>query len=949
MIPILYAATETAFTTNGKGRLTDIISATVTEERNGVYELEFVYPVNGKLYSELLNGGIVACWHDDTHTIQPFDLYKRTAPLDGKVTFNARHIRYRQANIILKPFTGSSCSDTLSKIVTNSANTNPFTYSTDKAVSGAFTLDRPRSVQSLLMGEEGSILDVYGKGDYEFDRFNVILHANRGTDRGVTIRYAKNLSDLTDDYSEDGVFTAVAPYWAGNEGVVYPSEVIVTSPNAPAAVVPVALDLSGSFQNKPTEAQLRTEAVRQLNAAQPWLPTRNIKVDFAALWQTTEYASVAVLERLALCDTVSVIYDQLGVNVKQKVIKVVYDVLSERYSEMELGATSETLTQAVLQSLSKTLKDKASISFMRDAVADATAQITGGLGGYVVLKLNAAGQPEELLIMDTPDTSTAINVWRFNQGGLGHSHSGYNGPFNDIALTQDGKINANMITTGILDGDIVNVRNLRIIDSNGNIISTWTSSGITLGKTTDSHAIVNFNSFDLYDKDGNRYLHFGDSRNAAGRANRRYLAYNRSGVIPWRSPTLSGLVAVTAVYVNGTALDASLYTVSNGVVTITNGVVGGAEVDIRYTSTDPVYAYTLGNRDTNYFLGPTSLTVGENLGASADDTIAVGSGHVVVGSKNAALGGMVADIKGENSVTLGGEGLRARSSSQVVSGQYNVADSSRIGQRGSYIEIVGNGVSSSQRSNARTLDWGGNEWLAGQLNADSVYLRSGADARGNIEMTGAYALRKLPATIADSTSYYGLRFAESDGSTFRGGVQFFRNPSSGDATRIVAGRTVNGSMVTNILGLYVDATGNKVVGLERIPWVKALGLAYTNGDGFILESSSYVVMAGNLRASKQWNFTIPLSKPVDASVVDVHVAGKVVIVGLSTTTGYFVADLNNSSSPSIDACSATATITPAGVAVHCEFAAAQAWWAANKPVAIQAYGLYVMFGSVPNE
>ena len=108
-------------------------------------------------------------------------------------------------------------------------------------------------------------------------------------------------------------------------------------------------------------------------------------------------------------------------------------------------------------------------------------------------------------------------------------------------------------------------------------------------------------------------------------------------------------------------------------------------------------------------------------------------------------------------------------------------------------------------------------------------------------------------------------------------------------------------------------------------------------------------MAGNLRASKQWNFTIPLSKPVDASVVDVYVSGKVIIVGLSTTTGYFVADLNNSSSPSIDACSATATITPAGVAVHCEFAAAQAWWAANKPVAIQAYGLNVMFGSVPNE
>lgn len=57
--------------------------------------------------------------------------------------------------------------------------------------------------------------------------------------------------------------------------------------------------------------------------------------------------------------------------------------------------------------------------------------------------------------MDTPDVNTAVNVWRFNQGGLGHSSNGYNGPFSDIALTQDGKINASMITTGSLDANLI--------------------------------------------------------------------------------------------------------------------------------------------------------------------------------------------------------------------------------------------------------------------------------------------------------------------------------------------------------------------------------------------------------------------------------------------------------------------------------------------------------------
>ena len=85
-----------------------------------------------------------------------------------------------------------------------------------------------------------------------------------------------------------------------------------------------------------------------------------------------------------------------------------------------------------------------------DVLQYATDLIRGGLGGYVVMTPGENGYPEEILIMDTPDKNTAVNVWRFNQGGLGHSHSGYDGPFNDIALTRDGKINASMITTGTL-------------------------------------------------------------------------------------------------------------------------------------------------------------------------------------------------------------------------------------------------------------------------------------------------------------------------------------------------------------------------------------------------------------------------------------------------------------------------------------------------------------------
>ena len=131
---------------------------------------------------------------------------------------------------------------------------------------------------------------------------------------------------------------------------------------------------------------------------------------------------------------------------------------------------------------------------LSEAVDHATQMITGGLGGYVVLSVNEqTGQTEEILIMDTPDKNTAVNVWRFNQGGLGHSSNGYNGPFNDVALTADGQINANMITVGEMVADRIkggtltlggydNVNgHLELKNSQNNVVGIWNKDGLNVG------------------------------------------------------------------------------------------------------------------------------------------------------------------------------------------------------------------------------------------------------------------------------------------------------------------------------------------------------------------------------------------------------------------------------------------------------------------------------------
>lgn len=344
MTPILFDKTETVFTSNGIGRLVDCISCVVTEERNGIYECELQYPINGKWYMQMVeNGGIIGVIHDDNHDIQPFDIYKATAPIDGVVTFYAHHISYRLNNIILQPFTASTAAGAIAAIQTNSVNTNPFTFSTDKVVTADFNLVHPASVRSVLFGEEGSFLDVFGTAEYKFDKFNVQMLLNRGTDTGVTVRYGKNMTEIEQTVDSSGVFNAVAPYWSDGIEYVYPDSIIVQPTTPITPLNPVPLDMSDRFEDKPSKQDLIDAAQRYLDLNSPWVRDENIKVDFLALWQSSEYADIASIQRVGLCDYVSIYYTEMGVVAeKGEIVKVVFDVLTERFTSMEIGQLSNS-------------------------------------------------------------------------------------------------------------------------------------------------------------------------------------------------------------------------------------------------------------------------------------------------------------------------------------------------------------------------------------------------------------------------------------------------------------------------------------------------------------------------------------------------------------------------------------------------------------------------------
>lgn len=507
MIPVLYGSVEIAYAdangylyldndgnvftrterledyaTLGSGALGDLISCVVTEERNGKYELFATYPVSGRRYSDIVEGAVIKATPSKGRDPDYFRIYSITKPISGIIEIRAEHISYQLSHIPVMPFTAGSCSAALLGLKSHSAEPNPFTFWTDKATVATYMQTVPASCRSRLGGVQGSILDVYG-GEWEFDRLDVKLLASRGADRGVQLRYGKNITDLTQETNIANTITGICPYWADDDGnVVTLPENVISSPKA--NLFPyrrtVVKDFSQAWQDKPTVDQLRAKAQAYVEGADIGVPKVSIKVKFVDLSQTDDYADIALLETVKLCDTVTVIFEPFDINVKSKVVKTEWNALKDRYDSVTLGTVSTNLAGIVAQSekdTAQSIEDTRSI--LANEISHATDQITGSDGGYVVINRDADGNPFELLVMNTPSINTAMRVWRWNQDGLGVSNNGYAGPY-ETAMTADGHFVANFITAGTLVANLIKAGVLS--STNGDYYLDMDTGVVTMAK-----------------------------------------------------------------------------------------------------------------------------------------------------------------------------------------------------------------------------------------------------------------------------------------------------------------------------------------------------------------------------------------------------------------------------------------------------------------------------------
>lgn len=460
--PILYSATETNFDHNGLGILGDCVSCEVTEEANGIFELAMQYPMDGVHFAEIGDRAIIKAKADQFRDPQLFRVYAISKPMNGIVTVLAEHISYDLSGIPVKPFTAENAPSALSGLRNNAVVDCPFDFWTDKSTSAKFNVPAPASIRSRLGGAAGSVLDVYG-GEYEFDNYTVKLHNNRGMNRGVSIRYGKNLTDIQQDQNCSSVATGIYPYWyletdVGNVLIELP-EKIVPAPGTYNFVKIRTLDLSNEFETQPTVEQLRARTESYIKANNIGVPKVSLTVSFAQLEQTEEYKHLKLLERVSLFDTVNVEFPALGVFATAKAVKVVYDALSDRVKSVTLGSVRANIADTISEQQQE-IEKKPSKSFLQAAVESLTSTILGARGGSVrLLDTNGDGEPDTLYIADNPDPTQAVKVWRFNYEGWGASQNGYNGPFEMGATFNDGIV-ADFITTGTLNANNIKVVHL---------------------------------------------------------------------------------------------------------------------------------------------------------------------------------------------------------------------------------------------------------------------------------------------------------------------------------------------------------------------------------------------------------------------------------------------------------------------------------------------------------
>lgn len=448
----IYTEDTTSFNNNGLGFLTDVLSANVTDTLNGIYNLNIEYLVDGNLAEYLKEGNIIKTKVADG-TYQLFRI-KKTSKDFKTIKVMAQHIFYDlNDNFINNTYpVNLSAQPFLQHILDNTNFANSFTAFSDITDTKTARYVRRNPVSCIMGDTENSMVNLFG-GELKRDNFKINFLSRVGNDNGVKLLFGKNITgiNITIDITE--MATRIMPQ--GFDGLLLP-ELYVDSPlinNYPTPKVQKIEyndvvydpDIEGAYHDiQDAYQELRRRAAQEFTNGID-KPLVNIKIDWIELSKTNEYRQYENLERVNIGDTITA--NVLGMDYETRVITTTYNVLTDRIEKYEIGTFAPSIVTE-FNRITKSVDDINPTSILQAAQANATELITNAMGGYIY-KTNS-----ELYIMDTDDPTTATKVWRWNINGLGYSSTGINGPYG-LAMTMDGAIVADFITTGTLNTNVI--------------------------------------------------------------------------------------------------------------------------------------------------------------------------------------------------------------------------------------------------------------------------------------------------------------------------------------------------------------------------------------------------------------------------------------------------------------------------------------------------------------
>lgn len=496
----LYTSDTTNFNNNGLGVIDPYVTyAIVTDEINGEYSLTFNINPYSPYTNSIVQNNYVKCKVSDG-TEQIFIIKKITKTLDT-IGVYCQHVFYELLdNLVLDIYPQNATPNQfLTRILSNTNYATSFSGYSDIITTKTARYVRKNPIEIMIGEDDNSMVNLFG-GELKRDNFTINYLSHIGSNNGEVLRLGKNITGITIDIDTSNIATRILPL--GYDGIMVESIYIDSQyiANYPRPIIRVYKfeDIKYDPEDEDAYHTLEdaqtalTNAANSLYAAGLDLPTINVAINWVELSKTKEYESYQSLERIKLGDTLTC--NILDTNYTTEVIKTTYNVLTDTIDAFEMGAVKSNIVSTLnnLQRQENTIQID---SILESAKESATRQITSAMGGYVYKTQN------ELYIMDTDDPSTATKVWRWNLNGLGYSSTGINGAYG-LAMTQDGQIVADYITTGTMSAE--RIQGLNDILTGNNQWFSFSDNGLTIHQGENAiQLVLDEDSIEFQDANGN--------------------------------------------------------------------------------------------------------------------------------------------------------------------------------------------------------------------------------------------------------------------------------------------------------------------------------------------------------------------------------------------------------------------------------------------------------------